>query len=165
MRFITDMMLGRLARWLRLLGFDTLNGVVEDDEILRVASQEGRILLTRDRDLFNSARRIDTRSYYIQSPYIDAQMLGIFRDLGMDNVELDPGKSRCAKCNGTTKKVDACQISGEVPPKVKEYHQDFWACTKCGKIYWMGRHWENIEKEINDLNRKLCEESDDDGAG
>jgi len=157
-------MLGRLARWLRLLGFDTVTGILEDDEILRVATREDRILLTRDRELFDSACRIGNRSYYIQSPHIDAQMLGLFNELGMHNLELDPDKSRCARCNGTTEKVDAEQIRGEVPPRVQEYHQDFWTCTKCGKIYWMGRHWENIEKEINDLNQKLCKESDNDGA-
>jgi uncharacterized protein with PIN domain len=165
MRFITDLMLGRLARWLRLLGFDTCSGVVEDDEIMRVAKTEDRSLLTRDKQLFESARRLGIRGHYIAPSDLRGQLFELFGKLGVEHLELDPSRSRCPVCNGTIVRVDLDGVADSVPQKVIEYHKEFWGCSSCGKVYWMGTHWEKIEKEINDLNAKLGSESGIDGAG
>ena len=165
MQFITDLMLGRLARWLRLLGFDTSSGVVDDDEILRVAKTENRSLLTRDKMLFESARRLDIAGFYISSSNLQGQLLELFGEMGVTHVELDPNGSRCPVCNGTIASVETGEVEDRVPPKVREFHREFWSCSRCEKVYWMGTHWEKIEKEINDLNSKLSRESGSDGAG
>jgi len=163
MRFVTDVMVGRLSRWLRLLGYDTRSDVLEDEELLRTAEEEERILLTRDKDLINRAQRKKINSVYIGAPDLEGQILQLFRALGRNSIELDPDKSRCPLCNGRLEKVGVDDLEGNVPPKVLEYHSEFWRCLSCKKVYWMGRHWENIRKKINDANSLLERDSDQDG--
>jgi len=165
MQFITDLMLGRLARWLRLLGFDTSSGFIEDDEILMVAKKEDRSLLTRDKMLFESARRLGIKGFCISSSDLQGQLLELFGELKIDQVTLDPESSRCPVCNGTMARAQVEEVRDRVPQKVREFHRDFWNCSDCGKVYWMGTHWVKIEKEINDLNSKLGRDHGINGAG
>lgn len=156
-------MVGRLSRWLRLLGYDTRSDVLEDEELLRTAEEEGRVLLTRDRELIDQAHRKKINGVYIGAPDLEGQILELFRALGKHPIELDPDKSRCPLCNGPLERVGAGEVSQDVPPKVLEYHSQFWRCLSCKKVYWMGRHWENIRKKINDANSLLEGDSDQDG--
>jgi uncharacterized protein with PIN domain len=162
-RFITDVMLGRLSRWLRILGYDTRSDLIEDGEILRAAQADSRIVLTRDRDLTNKAHRMGIDCFYVGPPDLEGQLLTVFHRLGFDELELRPDRSRCALCNGELESVGGNDVVNQVPEKVLEFHSEFWRCRACHKVYWMGRHWENIEKEINGLAARLRAAADEDG--
>jgi len=157
MRFVTDVMLGRLSRWLRLLGFDTTSGLRDDLRLLQTAAAEGRTLLTRDRALIEQAERMGITCIYISSSQLQDQIVELFESLGSSSIDLDPAKSRCPMCNGELKAVPREQLPDQVPEKVLRYHSEFYVCAACGKIYWMGRHWENIEKKISDANAMIKE--------
>jgi len=164
MRFVTDVMLGRLSRWLRLLGFDTTSGLREDLRLLQTAATEERTLLTRDRALFEQAERMGISCIYISSSQLKDQIVELFERLGTSSIDLDPAKSRCPMCNGELKAVRREDLPDQVPEKVLHYHSEFFVCTDCRKIYWMGRHWENIEEKINDANALLSKGSGPHGA-
>ena len=163
MRFITDIMLGRLARWLRLLGQDTRSDVAEDAEIIKVASDESRILISRDRGLVEKAAKGGVKSLYIAAPDLKTQIVDLWRGLGLSEIVLDPDLSRCPICNGDLSSIGKDGVEKDVPPKVLEYHEDFWKCRGCGKTYWMGTHWDNMKKQINDANSALARGTGADG--
>ncbi|MFQ5920224.1 MAG: Mut7-C RNAse domain-containing protein [Thermoplasmata archaeon] len=142
-RFLCDHMLGTLARWLRLLGYDTAYpGAQEDDELLEVAMRERRALLTRDKDL---ARRSRAGGLYIVSDDLDHQIRQVL-------TELDPEggapMSRCSVCNGVLGDARRDAARGEVPEGVWQRHQTFWRCLSCEKYYWHGTHWEQMRPRI-----------------
>lgn len=137
-RFVVDAMLGRLARWLRLLGHDTLyDPSAEDRELARCAAATGRILLTRDRGLL--ARRLVTRGVLVEHDDLAGQLRQVSAACGL---ALDPARcfTRCPSCNAET--VDAAPeaVSGRVPPYVLRTHERFRACPGCGRVYWAGTH-------------------------
>lgn len=164
MRFVTDVMLGRLSRWLRLLGFDTASELREDLRLLQSAVAEQRTLLTRDRALIEQGDRMGINCIYISSSQLEDQIVELFQRLGRSTIDLDPAKSRCPMCNGELKTVPRDELPDRVPEKVLIYHSEFFVCASCRKIYWMGRHWENIEKKINDANAVLSKSSGEHGA-
>ncbi|WP_087038037.1 DUF5615 family PIN-like protein [Thermococcus litoralis] len=145
-KFIADMMLGRLARWLRLYGYDTLYGIENDEEILKVAKEEGRVILTRDEDL---AKRCEN-AILIKSNKFEEQVKQLM-ELGFEFKELFPENARCPKCNGLIRRVKKEEIKGKVPEGVYEDYDEFYICTQCGQIYWPGRQW----KEMVKIDRKL----------
>ncbi len=155
MRFVADVMLGRLSRWLRLLGFDTRSDVRDDLELLRTASEEGRVLLTRDRRLVEQGQRMGINCVHLSSSHLDEQLVELLSRIGKQVVRLDPTVSRCALCNGELAPVVDTRQLEKVPEKVRRHKSDFWICSHCGKIYWQGRHWDNIGKKINDANACL----------
>ena len=150
MRFIADMMLGRLARWLRLYGYDTLYGIKEDEEIIRVALEEGRTILTRDSGLFERAKKLGAKAFLLSSNSLEEQVEEL-KKLGVEFKELFPANARCPKCNGPIKAVPKEAVRDRVPPKVYESYNEFYVCQKCGQIYWPGRQW----REMLKMDKKL----------
>ena len=136
-RFIVDTMLGRLARWLRAMGYDTLYpGQAEDRHLLQLARAEGRILVTRDRML---ARLGEPDSCLIRSERVDAQVLEAVNRLALAP-EHRHWLSRCLECNGLLEPRIRESLRGLVPDHVFATHTDFLRCPGCGKIYWPGSH-------------------------
>ncbi|WP_297494663.1 Mut7-C RNAse domain-containing protein [Thermococcus sp.] len=150
MKFIADMMLGRLARWLRLYGYDTLYGIRDDDEIIRVALREERVILTKDVALARRAKRLGARVFLLRSNSLGGQVKEL-KELGVEFGELFPPKARCPKCNGPIKPVSKNEVKGKIPPKVYESYDEFYVCQKCGQIYWPGRQWMEMLK----IDKKL----------
>ncbi|NJE01559.1 Mut7-C RNAse domain-containing protein [Thermococcus sp. JdF3] len=150
MRFIADMMLGRLARWLRLYGHDTLYGVEADEDILRIALAENRVLLTRDSGLAGRARKLGMSVILLTSNSLEGQMEEL-RGSGVEFKELFPASARCPKCNGPIKRVSKEEIRGRVPEAVYERYDGFYVCENCGQVYWPGRQW----KEMLRMDKKL----------
>ncbi|WP_048152166.1 Mut7-C RNAse domain-containing protein [Thermococcus cleftensis] len=150
MRFIADMMLGRLARWLRLYGHDTLYGVEDDDEIIRVALREGRIILTRDSGLAERAKKLGAEVFLLSSNSLEGQVKELMAS-GVEFSELFPASARCPKCNGPIKRVSKEEIREKVPEAVYWKYDEFYVCTKCGQIYWPGRQWREMVK----MDRRL----------
>ena len=150
MRFIADMMLGRLARWLRLYGYDTLYGIEDDGEIIRVALGEGRVILTRDSDLAGRAEKLGAEVVLISSNSLGGQ-IDELRRFGLEFGELFPANARCPKCNGPIRPASKGDVRGKVPPAVYEKYDEFYVCENCGQVYWPGRQWEEMVK----IDRKL----------
>jgi uncharacterized protein with PIN domain len=142
-RFICDFMLGRLAKWLRLLGFDTsyyrnTNGKT----IIHHSRNEGRTILTRSKVL--KEKYSDT--ILIESENLLDQLKQVTKSL-----KITSPFSRCPVCNEETKKVKKETIEKEVPPYIFEIHKDFKRCPVCSRIFWKGTHYKEIEKVINEI--------------
>jgi uncharacterized protein with PIN domain/sulfur carrier protein ThiS len=136
-RFVVDCNLGRLARYLRLLGFDCLyhNGLT-DDEVATLSQREGRIVLTRDRRLLH--RKIITHGLFVRAERPREQVREVLRRL--DLYELSRPYTRCARCNGLLERVDKQSVTARLQPKTRRYYDDFLQCRACGQIYWEGSH-------------------------
>ncbi|HEY9247038.1 MAG TPA: Mut7-C RNAse domain-containing protein [Candidatus Methanoperedens sp.] len=152
MKFITDRMVGRLSRWLRLFGYDTL-GIAEqeneDDVLLALAEDEGRILVSRDRMLIRRAMKKGIKAYLVESQDIIGQLREMQR---VFNIGFEPRMDRCTLCNSTIRKVKADEME-QVMEKDYVFQGDteFWICDKCGQVYWLGKHWENIREMVGKL--------------
>lgn len=144
MRFIADIMLGKLARYLRMAGNDVLySNNISDEEILRVAKTQDRIILTRDNLML---QRKECKNKIIGSLFIkDENLLEQLRQVKDDlNINLAPLLSRCLECNSLLEKVKKPEIEGKVPPYVFKTQENFLYCANCSKYYWRGTHYDTI---------------------
>jgi uncharacterized protein with PIN domain len=154
MKFLADQMLGKLAKWLRFLGYDTsYPSAKSDDELIDLSKQENRILLTRDRDLSNSKKKLKGISgvIYVESDNADQQLEQIIKNLDLEFD--DKVLTRCAECNATITKVDKDQVEGHVPKGVYDRQDTFWHCPNCDKYYWQGSHYDKILAKIKSLKK------------
>jgi protein-L-isoaspartate(D-aspartate) O-methyltransferase len=147
-RFLADSMVGKLARWLRLLGHDVrYERCLEDGELVAAAVEEGRVVLTRDRKLVE--RRACRRYVLLQSDEPQEQLLELIRavDLPLDEALW---MQRCLECNGLLEKVNRAAVRGEVPPYVYAHHERFARCKECGHTYWRGTHVKGMLARIQE---------------
>jgi len=147
-RFLADAHLGGLARLLRLAGFDTLyeNGLA-DAQIEARAREDGRIVLTRDRELLK--RRGITHGCFVRALRPREQMREVIDRLDLSR-SLRPF-SRCLACNAPLAPIDKDAVRDRLPPNVRESHERFTACTGCGRIYWEGSHWRRMRAIVDGL--------------
>lgn len=155
-KFIVDNMLGSIARWLRILGYDTVyDRNAEDWAIVRRAQLEGRIIVTKDKGLHNRALKNGVRSILVWEEDI-ADVLAHIAVVAGIKLSVDFDKTRCPEDNTPLVKVaNKEKIKDKVPPRVYSLHEDFWECPRCGKVYWIGRHWRQIEKILGEARSKL----------
>lgn len=149
MKLACDIMLGKLARWLRACGIDTFyDAHVDRARLLRIAREEGRTVLTRAGN-FKELKDIP--------PYIlieDEDLAGQFKQLKKNFPSLDSFKkafTRCLECNVKLKEVDKKTIKDEVPPKSYEKHDKFYRCPSCRKAFWAGTHIDRMNKRLKGL--------------
>ena len=137
MKFIADVMLGRLAKHLRLLGLDVLyDRSLGDNEIIRLSLEQERIILTRDTSLAN--RPLAARHLFITSDRIREQLDQVLGSIDPQTI-IHP-LTRCAVCNEPLIPVKKEDIINRVPDHVYEKKSSFLECPKCGRIYWRGTH-------------------------
>jgi uncharacterized protein with PIN domain len=149
-RFVADVHLGRLAAYLRMLGFDTLYpSDHRDEELARISSVEKRILLTRDRGLLK--RSIVVYGYYIRETDPWRQLSEVLRRFNL--VDAIVQFHRCTRCNALLDAVDQTTIEARVPPQTRQYYDEFRQCPHCGKIYWRGSHFELMDTFIEQLRQ------------
>ncbi len=150
-RFLVDSMLGSLARWLRIGGYDAeYRRDAEDESLMEEASKTGRVLLTRDRALAVRARKRGVEAFLVNGEG-DVEQLGeISAALGL---ELDPSSSRCPRCNGALTQVDREKVRDRVPEASLEAFDVFWVCGSCGGVYWRGSHWDQIASTISEADK------------
>lgn len=148
MRFLCDAMLGRLARWLRAAGHDVrlADGAEEDRDLLTIAAEDGRILLTRDRRLAerNAARG---RVFVLDSEALAEQVHALKRGLGVDWLEAP--FSRCVVDN-TPLRVASPQETATLPGKVRDLGGAVFVCPTCGRLYWAGDHHRHMRDRLED---------------
>ena len=143
--FILDVHLGKLARRLRLLGFDCLyRNDFEDSEIIKTAIRDRRVILTRDRGILKYAC-VD-HGLLIRSVRADDQVNEVLARFQLHG-EIIP-LSRCPLCNGTLRPVEKQAIESFLLPKTARYYQKFHQCVSCGKVYWQGAHQQNLAQWI-----------------
>lgn len=144
-RFVVDTMLGRLARWLRAMGYDTLYpGQADDRHLLQLAWAEERVLVTRDRML---ARLAEPRACLIRSERVDAQVLEAVKQLAL-RIDDREWFSRCLECNERLEPTPREALQGLVPPHVFEAHTAFTRCPGCARIYWAGSHVDRMQERL-----------------
>jgi len=144
-RFLLDNHLGRLAAYLRMLGFDCLYpSGVDDAQIAAMLSEDERILLTRDRRLL--MRKAIQRGYCLRSLIPEEQLHELVARYQLKRLVRPFG--RCMDCNGLLEPVSKAQILDRLEPLTKEYFEDFSRCPDCDKVYWKGSHHQRMEKLI-----------------
>ncbi len=150
-KFIVDAMLGSLAKWLRLLGYDTLYSTSYNDaQIISIAARAKRIMVTSDKGLYRRAIRAGLRAVLLPESGV-TESLARLASAGLIELRVDPSKSRCPLCNGVLKEVtDKNLVRGRVPPGALAKYSKFYVCTRCGHVYWEGGHWRNIRRIVEE---------------
>ena len=143
--FVLDVHLGKLARYLRMLGFDCdYSDSRNDDELARISIDEKKILLTRDRGILKRAN-ID-RALCIHSTVSEEQAAEVIRRLDLAS-SIRPF-SRCTECNALVRKLDDGQIPADTPDGVKQWCTEYFRCPGCGRLYWKGSHADRMVERI-----------------
>lgn len=150
-RFVADGHLGKLARDLRLLGFDVVYDRDAYDSSLAASSSSDRALLTRDRRLL--MHKVIQHGYCPRSPNPDEQIIEVIRRFELANV-IAPF-TRCLQCNGLLVKVEKSDVFDELEPLTKIHYQTFRRCADCGKIYWSGSHFGKLEARLGQIRESL----------
>ncbi|NIV68250.1 hypothetical protein GWM83_04360 [Candidatus Bathyarchaeota archaeon] len=150
MKFIADGMLGKLTRWLRMLGQDVVySRSLTDQQLIETAKAQNRILLTRDLTLHQRAHRQGADSALVEGQ-TEAEKLANLAGHYDFELEIDITASRCPKCNSPIRPVAKQQIKDQIPEATFSHYQDFWECPGCGQIYWQGSHWTRIRKTLKE---------------
>ncbi|MBI2304436.1 MAG: Mut7-C RNAse domain-containing protein [Chloroflexi bacterium] len=153
-RFLADDNVGRLARWLRVLGYDTLylKGL-QDEELIAVAAREGRVLLTRDRQLVRRrlAAARGARTFLVGPEDLEGQLRQVAEAFGLDKGQRP--FSRCLECNLPLVDREKDEVRGRVPPYVFQTQGQFRECPGCHRLYWRGTHWGHMMKKVDSLTR------------
>lgn len=142
-KFAADVMVGRLARWLRILGFDTFYSNRAEDPFLRsLCISEDRTLLTKDREL---CRQLGDggRGYLVRAVHLEDQLVEIYRGFDLNRFERQP---RCSRCNGALSAIGKEKVENQIPPYVFRTQKFFSFCSGCKKIYWRGTHLARIRR-------------------
>jgi len=142
-RFVLDTHLGKLARHLRMAGFDCLyRNDYRDSEIITAATAERRIILTRDRGLLK--QRLVTHGYCVRQTQSEAQLREVVRALQLET-RLKPF-TRCRECNAELREVPKAEVLARLPEKVRAAYERFQLCPGCGRVYWEGTHYERLRR-------------------
>lgn len=152
-RFIADVMLGRLARWLRIAGFDVLySNSFSDDELIDVSCRERRILLSRDTRLL--IRRTVRSFIYIESQDVLEQVRQVFKAVNVGS--LDSLLTRCLSCNEALLAIPRESVRQAVPEYVYRTQKSFKSCPTCGRVFWAGTHRASVVRILEDLLASRC---------
>lgn len=149
-RLIFDEMLKRTATWCRIFGVDSGHiRDVSDSEIIKTAKKEGRILVTRDEKLAETAKNAGIDTVLLSSDDLSEQLNQLKSELG--GIFTFPEKTRCPACNGELEIVEKEKIKEKVAENVYRQNDKFWVCKECGKTYWEGSHWKNITRIFKNI--------------
>ena len=151
-KFILDVHLGKLAKYLRIFGFDTLyENDYDDFEIISISKAEKRAILTRDvRILKNKAV---THGYWIRSNSPVEQLTEVI--LRFDLFSNIKPFYRCLTCNGLIRKTSKESVMNKLQPKTRLYYEEFYRCSSCEKVYWKGSHYHKMMNFVEDIRKKI----------
>ena len=148
MNFIADCHLGKIAKYLRIFGFNTLYfQSIDDNDIIDISKNKNRIILTSDRELYN--RVSANNALYIYHGKFEDQLRTIFEHFDL-YTKIKPF-TICTECNGEIEMIHKSEAVNHIPAKTKLYHNDFYKCKKCGKIYWQGDHFKRMQNFVDNF--------------
>ncbi len=151
-KFIADVHLGSITKYLRMLGFNVLyKNDYSNEELISISLREKRAILTKDRELLKNNRI--THGYWIRSSSLEEQVKEV-----IERFDLKENISeflRCLECNSILVPVEKQKVIDRLPPKVRESRDEFWCCKRCDKIYWKGTHYEKMLKFVGRLRNEL----------
>jgi uncharacterized protein with PIN domain len=148
-------MLGRLTRWLRILGQDVEYSTRLDDvALITTAKKERRVLLTRDFELYRQATAKGTEAFYVQASAGEEKLAQVAKRF---NIELTVNMtvSRCPKCNSRVRSVSKDRVAHNVGEGTFAHYEEFWKCRRCGQVYWQGAHWKGIREMLAKTKKAL----------
>jgi len=155
LKFIADGMLGKLTRWLRMLGHNVkYSSKLDDAQLIKIAKKERRILLTRDLELYQQSTAKGIEAFYLEGR-TEAERLAQLAKRFNIKLDIDMTTSRCTKCNNRVKPMPKEKVADKIEKSTFSYYNEFWECSKCGKIYWQGAHWTRIRKILEAANENL----------
>lgn len=159
MNFILDGMLGKLTRWLRMMGHDAKYSTsLDDPELLAIAKNEKRVLLTRDLTLYQQAAARGVRAFYVGGNTQSERLAELAKRFEVP-LQIEMKRSRCPKCNTKLAVVAKEDISTQVEKNTLAYYDTFWKCSNCGAVYWQGAHWTKIQVTLDEAKEKLKKEN------
>jgi len=152
-KFLTDVMLLKLGRWLRILGVSTeFPADSDDDSLLFQAKSENLVLLTMDENLSKRAEKLGIKSFLIPHDKVSiADQLSLLVKRFKLPIKDFEERTLCTKCGGDLEIVDASEVKAKVPADIPKRFKAVWRCKKCGQIYWKGGHWREIRKIVKSL--------------
>ena len=151
MTFVVDCMLGKLAKWLKILGFDVLFfPKAEDDDLLAIVRRDGRTLLSRDRALLGRAKNMT--KLLIESEVWEDQVRQVLEHFALQ-AEVRP-YSRCVECNAALKPLSKSEAANLVTPFVLEHADSFAVCPSCSRVYWPGTHFNDMEAKLAEILKR-----------
>ncbi len=157
LKFIADAHLGKLAKYLRLCGFDTCYRTdLNDNGIIDLAITEMRTILTRDKEMLRNKNV--RHGFRIRSQYPRTQLKEVF--LNFDIKKPIALFSRCLECNGLLRQVTKEEVIGRLMPMTRRYFRKFKVCDECNRIYWNGSHYRNMKIEIRSILSRPTAEPD-----
>lgn len=143
LRFVLDGHLGKLARYMRLVGLDAECRVdASDDDIAELAVRDGRIVLTRDRGLLK--RRVVSHGYWMRATAPRQQLVEVLHHFGPPLAPF----TRCLRCNTELREVPKSSVESRLEPRTRQYYQRFHECPGCHRIYWAGSHWHRLTQLV-----------------
>ncbi|MCG3253716.1 MAG: Mut7-C RNAse domain-containing protein [Candidatus Heimdallarchaeota archaeon] len=158
MKFVVDQMYHRLARWLRMLGYDAVyNQDFVDQDFILLAKEENRIILTRDEDLKRRAQKLGLQAVTIDAPTIEERLIILQKELGVELALPEKILPRCTICNSEIRVIDSNEILDQISELTQLHYKEFWICKNpgCSQIYWRGSHWEKMGKTLKDCREMI----------
>jgi uncharacterized protein len=154
-KFVIDINVGRLARWLRMMGYDAiLFHELDDGLMVKLALAQGRIIVTRDTEFMR--RRTVTmhrvRALLVSGDDPELQMQNVIAEFDLDT-RYKPF-TRCLECNSVLTPRDRNGVEGEVPPRVYERQEQYMECPVCRRLYWQGTHWEDMHRKLQEFESR-----------
>jgi uncharacterized protein len=155
LRFVVDGMLGGLARWLRMLGYETeYDPPMNDNTLLQHSMSQGTILLTLDQELQDRAKKKGISSVLVLGKS-EKERLAHLANIFHIPLEVDMATTRCPVCGAPLNEIDKEEASRLVPPASVKLYDRFWKCSNsnCSKAYWMGSHWKRIRETLEEAKK------------
>jgi len=163
-KFLADGMLGKLTRWLRMLGHDVVYSVqFSDDELLELAKKEVRTLLTKDFELYKRAIGRGLDAFYVEGKSETDQLAEVAKRYGLQ-LSIDMNKSNCPLCNAPLQTALKDELMSKIEKNTYKFYDKFWRCSNCAQIYWQGAHWKQITKTLTQLEERLQKSKERDRA-
>jgi len=155
MKFLADGMLGGLARWLRILGYEVrYNANANDNDLLTIADDESMVLLTRDLELYQRAVAKKIASALVVGGTEEERLAQMASSFGV-RLETNMAETRCPECGASLMERSKSDLAEEVPEESLKLYNRFWKCSNrtCGKVYWVGSHWKHIRQTLEEATK------------
>jgi uncharacterized protein len=154
-KFLADGMLGKLTRWLRMLGHDVLYSTeLGDNDLLELVKAENRSLLTKDLELYRRAIGRGLDGFYVESKTESNLLAEVAKRYAL-TLEIKMDKSHCPICNTPIKPASKEELKSKLELNTYQYYEQFWQCPNCGQIYWQGAHWKQITATLTEALQKV----------